>query len=163
TDPPGSPNSQIGYGQGARTWTDLNGNYAPDCDLTNPLTNGECGPLPNPNRGRASTLTTFYDPAYLAGWNVRPYTWNSSVSVQHELRPGLGVNVGYFSTWNGNLTVTENRATPASLFDSYCVTAPTDSRLGSVSGQQVCGLFDVRANVTPNNLVTLASNYGSNM
>ena len=30
-----------------RTWNDTNGNYVPDCDLKNPLANGECGALAN--------------------------------------------------------------------------------------------------------------------
>ncbi|HEV3061323.1 MAG TPA: carboxypeptidase-like regulatory domain-containing protein [Vicinamibacterales bacterium] len=162
SDPLNNPAGQLGFGGGIRTWNDTNHNYVPDCDLTNPLTNGECGALPNTSRGLAKVPTQFYDPGYLAGWDVRPYYWNSSVSLQQELRPGVGLNVGYFNTWNGNLTVTANRAQPASVFNSYCVPAPTDSRLGAVSGQPVCGLFDVNPSNfgQVNNLITQASNYG---
>ena len=40
--------------------------------------------------------------------------------------------------------VTDNVAlTGVADFNSYCITAPTDARLGSVSGQQLCGLYDV--------------------
>ena len=35
-----------------RTWSDANRNYVPDCDLRNPLANGECGALDNLNFGR---------------------------------------------------------------------------------------------------------------
>src|SRR5262249_42490645 len=112
--------------------------------------------------GLAKTPTTFYDPGYLTGLDVRPYYWNSSVSLQQELRPGVGLNVAYFNTWYGNLTVTANRAQPASAFNSYCVTAPTDSRLGAIGGQPVCGLYDINPLYfgQVNNLVTQASTYG---
>ncbi len=38
-----------------------------------------------------------------------------------------------------------NTAVSRSDFDSYCIQTPNDARLGSVSGQQVCGLYDVKA------------------
>ena len=37
----------------SRTWTDLNGNFAPDCDLTSPLANAECGQMQNLNFGKS--------------------------------------------------------------------------------------------------------------
>jgi len=47
-------------------------------------------------------------------------------------------------------------------YSPYCVTAPTDSRLGSVSGQQLCGLYDLNPNKFGQNqsVVTSASNFG---
>ena len=38
----------------ARTWTDANGNYMPDCDLANLSANGECGAINNTNFGRVN-------------------------------------------------------------------------------------------------------------
>jgi hypothetical protein len=45
----------------------------------------------------------------------------------------------------------------------YCITAPTDSRLGGVSGQQLCGLYDLNPNKFGQNrsTVTFASNFGT--
>jgi hypothetical protein len=49
-------------------------------------------------------------------------------------------------------------------YDEFCITAPTDARLGSTSGSRVCGLFDItpaaRAR-TPDNLVTGVSDYAT--
>ena len=85
------------------------------------------------------------------GWGVRPFNWQSSVTLQHELRPGLGVTVGYFRTWWGNggpgsgdFHVTDNLAVTPADYDSYCITAPIDARLPGGGGYPVCGLYDVK-------------------
>jgi hypothetical protein len=128
-----------------RTWTDTNGNFFPDCDLTNPLANGECGKLSNVNLGQPIAATVF-DPGFIDGWGKRPYNWQASALLQHELRAGMALNVGYFTTWYGNFSVTANTATAATDYSPYCVTAPSDPRLGSASGQQICGFYDVNPN-----------------
>jgi hypothetical protein len=48
-----------------------------------------------------------------------------------------------------------NTALSASSFNTYCVTAPTDTRLGVSSGQQVCGIPDLTfaAKAVPQNIV----------
>ncbi len=45
--------------------------------------------------------------------------------MQHELRPGLAINVGYFRTWYGNFNVTDNLALTPSDYDEYCVMSPS--------------------------------------
>ena len=144
-----------------RAWTDSNGNFYPDCDLRTPALSGECGPMANQAFGQVQVRTN-PDPNWITGWNKRGYAWETSASVDHELRPGVAVNVGYFRTWYGNFTVTDNLAVGPADFDPYCVTWPTDSRLDH-SGQQVCGFYDVKPAFfgQVNNLVTLASNYGN--
>jgi hypothetical protein len=92
----------------------------------------------------------------------REYNWQGSATVQQQLWPGVALNVGYFRTWYGNLKVTANQAQTLADFDSFCVTAPTDARLGEVSGQQICGLYDLkpaRFGIT-DSVITRASNYG---
>ena len=72
----------------------------------------------------------------------RPYNWQTSVNIDREVIPNLVVNAGYFRTWYGNFMVTDNlRVTPAD-YSPYCVTVPVDSRL-PLSGQQLCGLYDI--------------------
>jgi hypothetical protein len=139
-----------------RTWNDANRNYVPDCDLRSPAANGECGPWSNLNFGRVGGVTRYADGA-LDGFNSQYHNWQGSVSLQHELTSGLGINVGYYRTWYGGdcggsgLTntitctlVTDNlRVTPAD-YDEYCITAPSDSRLPGGGGNQLCGLYDLR-------------------
>jgi carboxypeptidase family protein len=146
-----------------RTWSDANGNYVPDCVLGPgvPGANGECGALSDATFGQVRAgNTTFADDA-LRGFNKQSSNWQAAASIQHELRPGMALNVGYFRTWYQNFLITDNLATTAADYDPFCVAVPTDNRLPN-SGQQLCGFFDVKPalfNVIQN-LRTRASNYG---
>jgi hypothetical protein len=151
-----------------RTWNDANANFVPDCDLTLRTANGECGAMDNRNFG-TSVLTTRFDPEVLTGWGIRPHNWQTSLAVQHELRPGVGVTVSYFRTkWkyggpaSGDFQVTDNLAVTPADYDSYCVTAPSDPRLPGGGGYRVCDLFDVKPAKfgLVDNLVTKNSNFG---
>jgi hypothetical protein len=138
-----------------RTWNDANRNYVPDCDLKNPVANGECGPWSALNFGQQTGGTRYADGA-LEGFNSQYHNWQGSVSVQHELRPGIGLNVGYYRTSYGGdcggsgLTntvtctlVTDNLLVTPADYDQFCVTVPADSRLPN-SGERLCGLYDLR-------------------
>ncbi len=145
-----------------RTWTDANGNFVPDCDLTNPSANLECAAMANRNFG-TNVPSTAFDPTVLRGWGVRAYNWEFSTSVQHEIVPRVSVDVGYFRRWYGNFTTTDSRALAASDFDRFGITAPVDSRLPGGGGNAITGLYNLnpaRFGVPPDNLVTFASNYG---
>jgi hypothetical protein len=75
----------------------------------------------------------------------------------------MAVNVGYFRTWFGNFTVTDNLAVTPADFDPYCIPGPIDSRLpANISGQEICGFYDIKGEKfgQVDNLVTPASNYG---
>jgi hypothetical protein len=149
--------------QTTRVWTDSNRDFVPNCDLTNPLLNGECAQIADLSFGQPNVLATKYDPDVLLGWGKRGYNWEVSSSVQHELRPGLSATVEYNRRWYGNQLVTNNQARTATDWSPYCVTAPTDSRLPNGGGYQVCdGLYDLNPNVfgRNNNLVTFAKNFG---
>ena len=72
------------------------------------------------------------------------------------------MSLGYYHTTYGNFYVLDNTLVAPTDYSPYCVTAPTDSRLGSVSGQQLCGLYDLNPNKFGQNrsIVTNVSNYG---
>ncbi len=145
-----------------RAWADSNGNFLPDCDLRSPTTNGECGAMANAAFGQLR-ITTNPDPDWVTGWGKRGYNWQASISIDREVMPNVAVQAGYYRTWFGNFSVTDNLAVTPADFSPYCITAPGDSRLPSgISGQQMCGFYDINPSVfgQVNNLVTLADSYG---
>lgn len=136
-----------------RTWADVNGDFIPQ--------ENELGPLSN-NRFGTVNITTRYDPAIVTGWGVRPYNWEVSTALNHELLPQVSVNAGYFRRWFGNFTVTDNLEVTPADYDPYCLSAPVDSRLPGGGGNQICGLYDLNPSKfgRVDNLVTLSSKYG---
>ena len=144
-----------------RTWDDANADFVPNCDLTSPAVNGECGALTNANFGKVISTTRYADDV-LRGFGRRPYTWGASVALQRELRAQTALNIGYFRTWYGNFTVTDNLAVTPADYKEYCVAAPADPRLPGGGSQQFCGLYDLNPNKfgQVDNLVSQASNFG---
>ena len=159
----GSPTSSIEAGS-TRTAT-----TSPDCDLTNvllqdlrPAGGDLCGTVSDTNFGR-STASLNYDPNVLNGWGSRPYQWEFSTSVQHELRRGVSVDFGYFRRWYGNFGVTDNLNLGPADYGTFSVTAPADPRLPDGGNYTVDGFYNLNPGAVaraPNNYFTLASNYG---
>ena len=153
----------------SRTWTDANGNFRPDCDLSNNAAQtvrggGDfCGAVANTNFGK-SVFDTTQDPALLSGWGVRSGDWQWGASIQRQMAPRVSVEVSYLRRWLLNFVVTDNLAIAASDFDKFTVTAPVDARLPNGGGYAVPGpLYNVnpsKASVAANNFVTLDTNYG---
>jgi hypothetical protein len=144
-----------------RTWVDANHDFIPQGDPLNPVANGELGPSPNNNFGKAVT-TLNYDPAFAKGFDVRPYQWEFTAGIEHEIIPKVSVNAAYFRRIYGNFTVTDNLPVAASDYNPFCITAPKDSRLPGGGGQQICGLLDLNPSKLGqlNQVTTEASNYG---
>jgi hypothetical protein len=133
-----------------RNWNDLTfpvgdprrGNFNPDCDLLDLQLNGECSAVANLTFGQLTSIAEF-DEDTRFGWGNRAYNWEFSTSVQHELMPRLGIDVGYFRRWFGNFQVTQLRGLTAADFDRYSVTAPLDSRLPDGGGYLIEGIYNV--------------------
>jgi hypothetical protein len=122
-----------------RTWTDRDHDFVPDCDLVAPGANGECGGLANTNFGTVTPGASF-DPDLLTGFGHRPYNWEFTASVQHEIFPRISVDVGWFRRIWGNFQVTDDLALTAADFDTFSLTLPNDSRLADGGGQTITGL-----------------------
>jgi len=144
----------------SRSWGDTNQDFAPNCDLSNPLANGECGAI-SPTTFGQTAVTTRYDPGVLTGWGKRRYDWEVQTGVHHEFMNGLSATATYTRHWYGNFLVTDNLAVSPSDYTSYCVNAPADPRLPD-GGTPICGFYDINPNKfgQVNNLVTFAKNYG---
>ena len=144
-----------------RPWNDIDGDYVPDCDLGNFTPNGECGVVSDVNFGQPR-VTTRYTDEVLRGFGVRNFNWDLSTEVQHQIASGVSVSVGYYHNWFNNFLATDNLAVGPADYDSFCITAPVDSRLPGGGGYQVCGLFNVKLDKfgQTDNQVSLSSNFG---
>jgi hypothetical protein len=145
-----------------RTWTDGNTDYTPQCDLMNPLKNGECAQINDLNFGK-NVYTLSYDENILQGWYNRPSDWIVGASIQHEVLPRVALDVGYTRRWLQNFTVTDNRARTVADYTPFSVTAPIDPRLPGGGGYVVSGLYDVvpEKQSAVDNLRTYAPEYGN--
>jgi Carboxypeptidase regulatory-like domain len=139
--------------QTTRTWNDSfyaagdprRGNFVPDCDLTSPGANAECGAMANQNFGK-EVFTKTFDPELIHGWGKRTYNWEMGISVQQELVPRVGLTVGYFRRWFGNFYTADNIRTTAADYTPFSIPIPADPRLPGGGGGTVMGLY----NLVPN-------------
>jgi hypothetical protein len=151
-----------------RQWDDSNGNRVVDCNLNSkvaednrPLGGDQCGGWTNLNFGNPFSTTTV-NPDVLHGWGVRPYDWQFSVSVQHEVVPRVAVDVGYSRRWWGNHFFTDNRALTPADFDTATITAPSNPNLPNGGGYPVTFLTRNSRSAlgATDNYYTFAKDYG---
>jgi hypothetical protein len=145
-----------------RAWTDADRDFAPDCDLINPVANGECGAISNRNFGTVVPGREI-DPEVLEGWGRRQANWQLSAGVQRELAPRVSIDVSYFRTWFTNQLVTDDRALTAADFDVFGITAPSHPDLPGGGGYTIGNLYNIkpaRFGTATNEIVTFAKNYG---
>jgi hypothetical protein len=161
----------------ARTWTDANGDYIPNCDLMNPAainpqflpgnvpnpafdpTRDSCGPWQQPAFGQALSAAPI-NPAILEGWGVRPSDWQFGLSVQQEVIARTSVEVGYHRRWFQGFLVTDNLASLPEDYTPYTFTAPLHPNLPNGGGYSVTS-FNPRTNFSAaTNYTTFASEYG---
>ena len=168
---------QLGYMNGAvapihalanvvtRSWNDANSNFVPNCDLTSPFANGECGTVSDTNFGRSNLVySQTNDPRAVSGWGNRPYQWEFAGGVQQELMPRVSVEAGYFRRWKGNFSVLDNTALASADFSPFSVTAPADPRLPGGGGYVIGPFYDLNPDAVtrPNvNVLKPASDYGN--
>jgi len=149
----------------ARNWTDSNGNFFPDCDLKNgaaqnlTAAGGDiCGAFNTPSVGTYVPSQSVIDTNFTQGWFKRGYNWRATATIEQQLTNSLAVAATYARAIYGNFQVTDNLNLLPADYDPYCITLPNDPRLAR-SGQQLCGLWDQRANVATSNLIGFADNY----
>jgi hypothetical protein len=145
-----------------RSWADANGDYTPQCNVTLPAGNGECGPMVNANFGTTVPGATF-DPDLLRGFGNRERNWEFSAGLQQELLPRVAVDVGYFRRIWGNFRVTDNLLVGPDDFDRFSMTVPQDSRLPGGGGYRVEGLYAIKPSAfgRVQDLNTLDRKYGT--
>jgi len=119
-----------------RAWTDADGDFVPDCVLLNPVANGECGAMSNPNFGTTINPLTV-DPDTTSGWNKREYSWDLTAGITQEVAPRVSVGVDYIRRSWGNLRTTVNRALTPADFDTFVYNVPQDPRLPGGGGYQL--------------------------
>ncbi len=82
-------------------------NAPPIGNPLDPQPNGDYTGAINPNFGQ-SFSTLCYAPDVATGWQHRPFNWEYTAVVQHQLASHISLEAGYFRRTFGNLTVTDN-------------------------------------------------------
>lgn len=139
-------------------------NNFPDCDLSDPAANGECGPWLTSGFGGTIPVTK-QDPRTLSGWGVRPWNWEFSTGFSQEVTKHISAEFSYYRRINGGFLVTDNIANTAADFKEFQVNVPTDNRIPT-SGQKLT-VYDVNPTLlsgqafsATNNVIKFASDYG---
>src|SRR6185503_5256767 len=96
------------------------------------------------NFGNPTPGLTIIDPAILEGWGVRESDWQFGVSVQREVLPRVGMEVGYNRRWFQNFLVTDNQLVGPADYQPWTLTAPRHPALPGGGGYPIT-LY----NVTP--------------
>jgi hypothetical protein len=154
-----------------RSWTDNNGDKVVDCNLLNlglqNPANGSvdtCAALTGNslNFGGASGTATQVNPETLRGWGVRENDWQWGITLQQEVIPRVSVELGYARRWFKGFTVTDNLARTPDEWDSYVVTAPSDSRLPDGGGYPITVYVPTAAAAreAAQNYVTFQTDFG---
>jgi hypothetical protein len=150
-----------------RPWDDragrgINNDYIPQCDMLNPLANGECGAIDDTAFG-TSVPGEQFDKNLISGFNHRQANWEFTAGVQHELVPRVALDVGYFRRSWAHFQVTDNVLVGPEDFTRFDMVAPADSRLPNGGGYTLSGFYDVNQSKfgQVRNLNALSDDYGS--
>jgi hypothetical protein len=105
--------SPLNLGTDRRTWRDLNGD-----DIAQ---DNEIGPSNNRNFGTVGTPNRVPDPNL-----KRPYAWEYTAGVQHQLIPGFAVSASWDFRQFRNLIVTKNVLVGLNDYTSFQITNPLE-------------------------------------
>ena len=157
------PGDVIGIVVAVRTWEDDDGDFIPDCALTNlnaqgtsrASTGGVNDGIDFCNStdlrfGSTQLIGSVFDEALFSGWGVRPSDWAFGLSVQQELFPRASVEVGYhrrtFSMFQTGGTVNDNQSIGPNDVARYSIIVPNDPRLPN-AGATIGNLYNTNPNV----------------
>jgi hypothetical protein len=146
-----------------RSWEDDDGDFVPDCVLTNlnaqgtsrASTGGVSDGIDFCNStdlrfGSTQLIGSVFDEGLFSGWGVRPSDWAFGVSIQQQLFPRASVEVGYhrrtFSMFTTGGTVNDNQSIGPNDVAAYTITVPSDPRLPN-SGATIGTLYNTNPNV----------------
>ena len=104
-----------------------------------------------------------FDTDLISGFNHRQANWEFSSTVQHEVMPGMALDVGYFRRAWAHFRVTDNILVGPEDFTRFDIVAPSDARLPGGGGYTVHGFYDVVPTKfgQVRNLNTLSDDYGN--
>ena len=148
-----SPMRQIVGSTTVRWLGDFNDNLIPDAD--------EMGPIGNEFFGTVQPNTTF-DPDVIKGFGAWPHFWDYALTLQHQVRPTMGVTVSTYFRKYANQTATDNRRIGPGVFDEFSVVSPVDPLLPGGGGQTITGLYVIEDASRPlsDPFTTFATNFG---
>ena len=135
---------QTSVNNASRTWGDANGNFVPDCNLSSPLANGECGRHQQPQlRQHESGRHDLRERRDRRAW-----TSKLQLATGRERSAGARARRGAHGRILSDLVrrlhgAAEYGAGQRQSFSPYCITAPPDPRLPGGGGNSLCGLYDV--------------------
>ena len=115
-----------------RSWNDINRDYVPDCDLLNPLTNGECGTISDLRFGKPIPSTELRRRGPEVGQSALQLGALDRRPARARCRESPPM-----SATSGGYMATSPRPIIAPLpgdFDPFCIPAPLDPRLPDGGG-----------------------------
>ena len=130
----------------------------------NPLNDLPNGEIVSPNATPAFAtpqITNFFDPEWAFGWGKKLSNWEFSGSIQHELKPGVSVDVGYFRRAYVNFETVDDRSNSASDWDTYQFVVPQNANFPDGGGNTLT-LVDLSPAAVgiPDNITTGANPFG---
>ena len=127
------------------TAADITGDFLPQCDFTNSAANGECGAVLGVPIDALRSRRSLDPWESNEGWNVREFSYELTLGVQHELTQGVTLDVSYHrNSWH-NQQYVWNKDRTAADFGVGQVTLPVNAQLGDRSGSVITGLYDINA------------------